>query len=75
VVWAGPLGYRDPALFREFWKIVEHYRVAAMSAVPTVYGALAQRPSTPTSAACGIRWWAPRRCPPQSGTASRPPPG
>ncbi len=44
VVWAGPLGYREPALFREFWKIVEHYRVASMSAVPTVYAALAQCP-------------------------------
>ena len=44
VVWAGPLGYRDPALFGEFWKIVQHYRIGAMSAVPTVYGALAQRP-------------------------------
>jgi len=44
VVWAGSLGYRDPALFRNFWKIVEHYRVAAMSAVPTVYSTLAQLP-------------------------------
>ena len=44
VVWAGPLGYRDPALYGNFWKIVEHYRIAAMSAVPTVYAALAQRP-------------------------------
>jgi fatty-acyl-CoA synthase len=44
VVWAGPLGYRDPALFREFWKIVEHYRIAAMSAVPTAYAALSRRP-------------------------------
>ena len=44
VVWAGPLGYREPALFGEFWKIVEHYRIAAMSAVPTVYAALAQHP-------------------------------
>jgi fatty-acyl-CoA synthase len=43
VVWAGSLGYREPALFREFWKIVEHYRVASMSSVPTVYAALAQR--------------------------------
>ncbi|MGC1211667.1 MAG: acyl-CoA synthetase [Micromonospora sp.] len=43
-VWAGPLGYRDPALYREYWKIVEHYRIAAMSAVPTVYAALAQVP-------------------------------
>ena len=44
VVWAGPLGYRDPALFSEFWKIVEHYRIAAMSAVPTVYATLANSP-------------------------------
>jgi fatty-acyl-CoA synthase len=44
VVWAGPLGYRDPAVFREFWQIVEHYRIASMSAVPTVYAALAQHP-------------------------------
>ncbi|MEU7873442.1 acyl-CoA synthetase [Dactylosporangium sp. NPDC049140] len=44
VVWAGPPGYRDPALYGEFWKIVEHYRIAAMSAVPTVYTTLAQCP-------------------------------
>ncbi|MFC8847990.1 MULTISPECIES: acyl-CoA synthetase [unclassified Micromonospora] len=44
VVWAGPLGYRDAALFGAFWKIVEHYRIAAMSAVPTVYAVLAQLP-------------------------------
>lgn len=44
VVWAGPLGYRDPALYGAFWKIVEHYRIAAMSAVPTVYATLAQHP-------------------------------
>ena len=43
-VWAGSLGYRDPALYGEFWKIVEHYRIAAMSAVPTVYAVLAQCP-------------------------------
>ncbi|MVU80682.1 acyl-CoA synthetase [Nocardia sp. ET3-3] len=44
VVWAGPLGYRDPALYGEFWKIVARYEVAAMSAVPTVYAVLAQCP-------------------------------
>ena len=44
VVWGGPLGYRDPALFGIFWRLVEHYRIAAMSAVPTVYGVLAQVP-------------------------------
>ena len=44
VVWPGPAGYRDKALYTRFWKIVEHYRIAAMSAVPTVYGTLAQVP-------------------------------
>lgn len=43
-LWAGPLGYRDPALYGSFWKMVEHYRIAAMSAVPTVYAVLAQVP-------------------------------
>ncbi|TWP49463.1 acyl-CoA synthetase [Lentzea tibetensis] len=44
VVWAGPLGYRDPSLFAEFWRIVEHYRISSMSAVPTVYATLALAP-------------------------------
>ncbi|WP_242530382.1 acyl-CoA synthetase [Nocardioides aromaticivorans] len=44
VVWAGPLGYRDPALYGEIWKLVEHYSVATMSAVPTVYAVLAGCP-------------------------------
>ena len=44
VVWPGPAGYRDPALYKGFWQIIEHYRIAAMSAVPTVYGTLAQVP-------------------------------
>jgi fatty-acyl-CoA synthase len=44
VVWPGPAGYRDPALYAHFWKIIQHYQVAAMSAVPTVYGTLAKIP-------------------------------
>jgi fatty-acyl-CoA synthase len=44
VVWPGPAGYRDKALYIRFWKIIEHYQIAAMSAVPTVYGTLAQVP-------------------------------
>ncbi|MEQ0558490.1 acyl-CoA synthetase [Amycolatopsis sp. NEAU-NG30] len=43
-VWAGPLGYREPALYGQFWKIVAEHRIAAMSAVPTVYAVLAQCP-------------------------------
>ena len=44
VVWPGPAGYRDRALYARFWKIVEHYRIAVMSAVPTVYRTLADVP-------------------------------
>jgi fatty-acyl-CoA synthase len=44
VVWAGPLGYRDLPLYGNFWKLVERHGIAAMSGVPTVYGALAQVP-------------------------------
>ena len=44
VVWPGPAGYRDKALYTRFWKIIEHYQIAAMSAVPTVYATLAQVP-------------------------------
>lgn len=44
VVWAGPHGYRDQALYSHFWKIVERYRVTTMSAVPTVYSVLAGCP-------------------------------
>jgi fatty-acyl-CoA synthase len=44
VIWAGPLGYRDQALFSHFWKLVERYAVTTMSAVPTVYSVLAGCP-------------------------------
>jgi fatty-acyl-CoA synthase len=44
VVWAGPQGYRDQALYPHFWKLVERYRVTTMSAVPTVYSVLAGCP-------------------------------
>jgi len=43
-VWAGPLGYRDPALFPNFWRLVERHRITTMSAVPTVYAGLAGCP-------------------------------
>ncbi len=44
VLWAGPLGYRDPALFARFWTLVAQYHIASMSAVPTVYAALTRHP-------------------------------
>jgi fatty-acyl-CoA synthase len=44
VVWAGPLGYRDPELFGVFWRLVEQYRITSMSGVPTIYAALSRVP-------------------------------
>ena len=44
VLWAGPLGYRDLDLYTCFWRLVERYEIAAMSAVPTVYSVLAMCP-------------------------------
>jgi fatty-acyl-CoA synthase len=44
VIWAGPRGYRDQAIYSNFWKLVEHYKVTTMSAVPTVYSVLADCP-------------------------------
>ena len=44
VVWPGPAGYRNPDLYAQFWQIVQHYRIAAMSAVPTVYATLSRTP-------------------------------
>ncbi|MFJ5264026.1 AMP-binding protein [Streptomyces sp. NPDC088387] len=43
-IWPSPLGYRDPHLYGSFWRLVEHYRPRAMSAVPTVYAFLAAMP-------------------------------
>lgn len=40
VVWAGPLGYRDQVMLSRFWKVIEHYRIATLSGVPTVYSVL-----------------------------------
>ncbi len=44
VVMGTPHGYRGEGVIPSFWKIVEHYRVAAFSGVPTVYSALLQVP-------------------------------
>jgi fatty-acyl-CoA synthase len=44
VLWGPPDGYRDPGLYPAFWRLVARYRITAMSAVPTVYAALARVP-------------------------------
>ncbi|GAT16212.1 acyl-CoA synthetase [Mycolicibacterium thermoresistibile] len=42
VVWAGPLGYREPQIYERLWRIVERYEVAVLSGVPTTYAALSR---------------------------------
>ncbi|MBS45698.1 MAG: acyl-CoA synthetase [Nocardioides sp.] len=43
-IWPSPLGYRDPALYAAFWRLVERFRPGGMSAVPTVYAFLGATP-------------------------------
>jgi fatty-acyl-CoA synthase len=42
---AGPSGYRDPAVLKNFWSIVERFRVSFFAGVPTIYAALLQVPA------------------------------
>ena len=40
VVILGPMGYRDPSVMENFYKIVEHYRAVTFSSVPTILSVL-----------------------------------
>ncbi|MFH1139793.1 MAG: acyl-CoA synthetase [Pseudomonadota bacterium] len=44
VLIVSPLGYRDPTLWPNFYKIVEHYRAVSFSAVPTILSVLLDVP-------------------------------
>ena len=44
VVLLSPLGYRDPTIMKNFYKIVEKYRPSLFSAVPTVLSVLLDLP-------------------------------
>ena len=44
VVLLGVMGYRDPTVMQNFYKIVEHYRAVAFSSVPTVLSVLLDIP-------------------------------
>ncbi len=44
VVLLGPMGYRDPSVMQNFYKIVEHYRAVTFSSVPTVLSVLLDIP-------------------------------
>lgn len=44
VVILSALGYRDPAVMKNFYRIVEHYRAVTFSAVPTILSVLLDIP-------------------------------
>lgn len=44
VVLLSPMGYRDPTIMKNFWKIVEKYQASFFSCVPTVLGVLLDIP-------------------------------
>jgi len=44
VVLLGMMGYRDPTVMKNFYKIVEHYRAVTFSSVPTVLSVLLDVP-------------------------------
>jgi fatty-acyl-CoA synthase len=44
VVLLSPLGYRDPTIMKNFYKIVEKYRAGSFSCVPTVLSVLLDTP-------------------------------
>ena len=39
-----PMGYRNPAVIRNYWRLVERYRAAVVGAVPTVLAAVLNAP-------------------------------
>jgi fatty-acyl-CoA synthase len=39
-----PVGYRNPAVIRNYWRLVERYRAAVVGAVPTVLAAVLNAP-------------------------------
>ncbi len=44
VLLLSPMGYRDPSIIKNFFKIVEHYRAVTFSCVPTVLSVLLDVP-------------------------------
>lgn len=44
VVMGTPLGYRGKGVIKNFWKIIEKFRLEAFSAVPTIFAALLDEP-------------------------------
>ncbi|HEX8507434.1 MAG TPA: AMP-binding protein, partial [Hymenobacter sp.] len=45
LVLGSPQGYRGPGIVANFWELVEHYRIALFSGVPTVFSRLLDVPT------------------------------
>jgi 2-keto-4-pentenoate hydratase/2-oxohepta-3-ene-1,7-dioic acid hydratase in catechol pathway len=58
VVWPGPAGYRDRALYADFWKIVSTTGSRPCPPSPPSTPAWRRSRWTPTSARCACRSWA-----------------
>lgn len=52
VLLAGPDGFRNKALLKHFWRILEAYGVTAFSAVPTIYSSLLDVPVGGADVSC-----------------------
>ena len=44
VILAGAIGFRNPQLIEDFWRLIEQYRITFFAAVPTIYATLLERP-------------------------------
>jgi fatty-acyl-CoA synthase len=55
VLLLSPMGYRDPTILQNFFKIVEHYRAVTFSCVPTVLSVLLDVPVEGTDIS-SLRW-------------------
>ncbi len=44
IVLLSPMGYRDPSIMKNFYKIVERYRATTFSSVPTILSVLLETP-------------------------------
>lgn len=45
LILAGPNGFRNKQLIKDFWRLVERYKITFFNVVPTVYSALLDEPS------------------------------
>ena len=44
LVLLGPMGFRNKSVIRDYWRLIERYRITNLSGVPTIFSALASVP-------------------------------